>query len=96
MVILVGCLIGCWRLHMVTAQRILSQCEKTGDKRTGISLAAKQPFGPIVPRAPLAASVGMGGKITARGLRAIGYGDAEMDLSAVEQLVEVGQTRGMR
>lgn len=45
---------------------------------------------------PLSGSVGAGGKVTARGLRAISYGAIDIDLGAVEQLVEVGQTRGVR
>ena len=56
-------------------------------------------FGPVVPRAPLPESVDpyRGGrlKVQARGLHALQFGAATVDLGAVEQLVDPSQTNAI-
>lgn len=54
------------------------------------------PFGALSRRVVQPGSaLQTGGKVTARGKAKISYGDHEIDLGAVEQLVEVGQTRAI-
>ncbi|KAI9905520.1 hypothetical protein PsorP6_013879 [Peronosclerospora sorghi] len=52
-------------------------------------------FGGYTHRIPLRRSFDVNGKIVARGLDSIQYGEVELDLSAVEQLVEPSQVRAI-
>ncbi len=54
-----------------------------------------QPFGALSRRIPQPPGLQTSGKVVARGKEKISYGDHEVDLGAVEQLVEVGQTRAI-
>jgi len=59
---------------------------------------ATGPFGQVRPRVPLARSFefrGRRGKVTVKGLRTVLFGSVPLDLSAVEQLVDAGQTRAI-
>lgn len=52
-------------------------------------------FGETSTRTPVAKTFITGGKIVARGKSKLQYGDVDVDLSAVEQLVETSQTRAI-
>ncbi|KAJ0392106.1 hypothetical protein P43SY_006081 [Pythium insidiosum] len=52
-------------------------------------------FGGFRPRIPLNRGFDVTGKVVSRGLNRIQYGDVDLDLSAVEQLVEPSQVRAI-
>jgi predicted ABC-class ATPase len=62
---------------------------------SALALARGQPFGALSRRVLQAGPLQTAGKVVARGKEKIQYGDHDIDLGAVEQLVEVGQTRAI-
>jgi hypothetical protein len=65
------------------------------DSNAASSSAASQSFGSLTARTPLAHGFSTGGKRVARSKALLQYGDTDIDLSAVEQLVEQSQTRAI-
>ncbi len=63
------------------------------------SAEAPAGFGPLTPRLPLARGIDprRGGKvkISAKGLKAVSFGRIMVDLAAVEQIVDISQTRAI-
>lgn len=75
------------------AKAIAQQFSAAG---SALALASGQPFGALSGRSVQPGSaLQTGGKVMARGKEKISYGDHDIDLGAVEQLVEVGQTRAI-
>ncbi|CAL5221417.1 g3603 [Coccomyxa viridis] len=68
------------------------------DQRFGSSVASQDGYGTVTPRCPVSIHPGSSRerlKVNARQTNLIQYGDEEIDLSAVEQLVEKSQTRAI-
>lgn len=76
------------------AMAIARECS-SGESSSALTLALGQPFGPLSRRIPQSGALLTSGKVGARGKGRIQYGDHEVDVAAVEQLVEVGQTRAI-
>lgn len=55
----------------------------------------RKPFSLRTSRVPVGRTFGAGGKVAARRRETIQYGDGEVDLAGVEQLVEHSQTRAI-
>jgi len=74
-------------------------CDVTAQAREIAENAAAMPppsaFGPITKRRLLRRGLAAEGKVAARNLRCIQYGETEVELSCVEQLVEISQARAI-
>lgn len=61
----------------------------------GALAAAKASFGDVTPRCPVGAAFKPSGKVTVRSKSVVSYGDIELDLSGLEQLVTKEQTNAI-
>jgi len=76
------------------AKAISTQFQNASSSST-TTLNRSNVFGPQSHRFPRGASLVPNGKVFARGKERIQYGEAEIDVSSVEQLVEPGQARAI-
>ena len=86
---------------------VMMDCYAPHDKTKEAKLIAQQhasnsgssffspTFGTLSRRFPIPSSLQTQGKVAARGKEKLSYGEEDVDLSGVEQLAEVGQTRAI-
>jgi len=71
------------------------QIAKTNPANDGALAASKANFGNVTPRCPVGASFKPVGKVAVRSKALVAYGDVELDLSGLEQLVSKEQTNAI-
>jgi len=74
------------------AKDVTERARAIGEKSAA---PAQVPFGKVSRRRLLKNGLAADGKVAARSLRCIQYGDTEVELSCVEQLVEISQARAI-
>jgi predicted ABC-class ATPase len=86
-------LMDCFTCHDVTAHA--KQIAATRPANSGALAASVASFGSVTPRCPVGAAFKPTGKVTVRSKTVVTYGDVELDLSALEQLVSRQQTNAI-
>jgi predicted ABC-class ATPase len=86
-------LMDCFSCHDVTAHA--KQIAATRPANSGALAASVANFGSVTPRCPVGAAFKPGGKVTVRSKSFVAYGDVELDLSGLEQLVSREQTNAI-
>ncbi|KAL7546429.1 hypothetical protein ACHAWF_009767 [Thalassiosira exigua] len=86
-------MMDCYSCHDVTAHA--KQIAATRAANSGALVTSKANFGNVTPRCPVGAAFRPNGKVSVRSKRVISYGDAELDLSGLEQLVRKEQTNAI-
>jgi len=86
-------LMDCYSCHDVSARA--KQIAKSKAANGGALAASKANFGNVTPRCPVGASFKPGGKVSVRSKSVVAYGDVELDLSGLEQLVSKEQTNAI-
>lgn len=83
----------CYSCHDVTAHA--KQIAATRAANSGALAASKMNFGNVTPRCPVGGAFKPNGKVAVRTKSVVSYGDVELDLSGVEQLVSKEQTNAV-
>ena len=86
-------LMDCYSCHDVTAHA--KQIAATRAANGGALAASKASFGLVTPRCPIGSAFKPNGKVLVRSKSVIAYGDVELDLSGLEQLVSKEQTNAI-
>lgn len=86
-------MMDCYSCHDVTAHA--KQIAATRAANGGALAASKANFGNVTPRCPVGAAFKPSGKISVRSKSVVTYGDTELDLSGLEQLVSKEQTNAI-
>jgi len=85
----------CDAVVMMDEYRALDVTEKAKDIAESAAMPPSLPFGKIGRRRLAKRGLAADGKVAARNLRCIQYGETEVELSCVEQLVETSQARAI-
>jgi len=93
-------MMDCYTCHDVTerAKTIATNANKAIEASNGNlhhTSSAPLPFGDITPRCPVGQSFKAKGKVAVRATNVISYGDVELDLSGLEQIVSTSQTNSI-
>ena len=86
-------LMDCYSCHDATAHA--KQIAATRAANRGAFAASTSAFGTVTPRCPVGAAFKPKGKVTVRSKSVVAYGDTELDLSGLEQLVSKEQTNAV-
>ena len=86
-------MMDCYSCHDVTGHA--KQIAATRAANGGALAASKLPFGNVTPRCPVGAAFKPKGKVFVRSKSTIHYGDTELDLTGLEQLVCKEQTNAI-
>ena len=86
-------MMDCYSCHDVTTRA--KQIAATRAANAGALAASQDNFGNVTPRCPVAAAFKPSGKVSVRSKSIVSYGDVELDLSALEQLVCKEQTNAI-
>ena len=83
-------LMDCYSCHDVTQHA--KQIAATRAANSGVLAASMASFGNVTPRCPVGVAFKPNGKVSVRSKSVIAYGDTELDLSGLEQIVSREQT----
>ncbi|KAL7426230.1 hypothetical protein ACHAXH_000273 [Discostella pseudostelligera] len=86
-------LMDCYSCHDVTAHA--KQIAATRAANGGALAASKLNFGNVTPRCPVGPAFKPNGKVFVRSKSVVSYGEVELDLSGLEQLVSMEQTNAI-
>jgi len=86
-------MMDCYSCHDVSAQA--KKIAATRAANGGALAASKTNFGNVTPRCPVGAAFKPSGKVFVRSKSVVSYGDAELDLSGLEQIVSKEQTNAV-
>lgn len=86
-------LMDCYSCHDVTGHA--KQIAATRAANGGVLASANEGFGTVTPRCPVGAAFRPSGKVSVRSKKVISYGDTELDLSGLEQVVSIEQTNAI-
>mmetsp|Transcript_14385 Transcript_14385/g.31279 ORF Transcript_14385/g.31279 Transcript_14385/m.31279 type:complete len:428 (-) Transcript_14385:39-1322(-) len=86
-------LMDCYSCHDVTARA--KQIAATRAANGGALAASKDNFGNVTPRCPVGTAFKPDGKVAVRSKTVVAYGETELDLSGLEQLVTKEQTNAI-
>jgi len=86
-------LMDCYSCHDVTAHA--KQIAATRAANGGALAASKLNFGNVTPRCPVGPAFKPNGKVFVRSKSVVAYGEVELDLSGLEQLVSKEQTNAI-
>lgn len=86
-------MMDCYSCHDVTGHA--KQIAATRASNSGALAASKLNFGNVTPRCPVGTAFKPNGKVFVRTKSTVAYGDNELDLSGLEQLVSKEQTNAI-
>eukprot|EP00804_Cyclotella_cryptica_P007824 CCRYP_001411-RB/>CCRYP_001411-RB protein AED:0.17 eAED:0.17 QI:29/0.8/0.66/1/0.6/0.5/6/2719/680 len=86
-------LMDCYSCHDVTVRA--KQIAAANAANAGALAKFKAPFGSVTPRCPVGEAFKPNNKVSVRSKSVIAYGDVELDLSGLEQLVSREQTNSI-